>query len=88
MKNEDNDPDLTVINYHTVKPDPNYRHDCMARRFRNLAPKRTALDRYVEFGTIWQSDEEEPCRLIEEAQTVCFWILPAQFQQFSSETQN
>ena len=50
---EDNDPDMTVIDYRTVKPDPNYCHDCTARRFRNLAPEATALDRYVKFGTIW-----------------------------------
>jgi hypothetical protein len=51
--NEDNDPHLTVIDYRTVKPDPNYSHHCTARRFHNLAPEGTALDRYVEFRTIW-----------------------------------
>jgi hypothetical protein len=44
LDDEDNDPDLTVIDYCTVKPDPNYRHDRTARRFRNLAPEGTALD--------------------------------------------
>jgi hypothetical protein len=53
LDDEDNDPDLTVIDYCTVKPDPNYRHDRTARRFRNLAPEGTALDWYVKFGTIW-----------------------------------
>jgi hypothetical protein len=53
LGDEDNDPDLNVIDYRTVKPDPNYRHNRTARRFRNLAPKGTALDRYAEFGTIW-----------------------------------
>jgi hypothetical protein len=54
LDDEDNHPDLTVIDYRTVKPDPNYRHDRTARRFCNLAPEGTALDRYVEFGMIWQ----------------------------------
>ena len=44
---------MTVIDYHTVKPDPNYSHDRTARRFRHLAPEGTALDRYVEFERIW-----------------------------------
>jgi hypothetical protein len=54
LDDEDNNPHLTVIDYHTsVKPDPNYSHDRTARRFRNLALKGTALNRYVKFGTIW-----------------------------------
>lgn len=53
LDDDDNNPHLTVIDYRTVKPDPNYSHDRTARRFRHLAPEGTALDRYVEFGTIW-----------------------------------
>ena len=53
LDDEDNNPHLTVIDYHTVKPDPNYSHDRTARCFCNLAPEGTALDRYVEFGMIW-----------------------------------
>ena len=53
LDDDDNNPHLTVIDYHTVKPDPNYSHDRTARHFRNLAPEGTALDQYVKFGTIW-----------------------------------
>jgi hypothetical protein len=64
LDDEDNDPDLTVIDYRTVKPDPNYHHDRTARRFRNLAPEGTALDRYVKFGTIWHQQTMALQRLL------------------------
>jgi hypothetical protein len=33
LDDEDNSPDLTVIDYRTVKPDPKFRHDRTARGF-------------------------------------------------------
>ena len=64
LDDEDDDPELTVIDYRTVKPTPFYSHDRTARRFRHLSPERTALNRYVEFGTIWHQQNNGPSAIV------------------------